>query len=146
MIASRILLCCLLLLGSTTAALALNDQVSREQDIVGLRLGQRVLVDDGSCGAGQIKEVSGAKMTAGWRRRVAPLHSALGTEEEIARGECGATSFRNARQSRARTHHARGRSRSVMRERSAALLRRLEHALQRGLGDLGEGRADLRLL
>ena len=63
MIASRILTCCLLLLGSATAALAMNDQVSREQDIVGLRLGQRVLVDDGSCGAGQIKEVSGAKMT-----------------------------------------------------------------------------------
>jgi hypothetical protein len=39
-------------------------QVSREQDIVDLRLGQRVLVDDGACPAGQIKEVSGAKMTA----------------------------------------------------------------------------------
>jgi hypothetical protein len=41
----------------------LAQQVSREQDIVGLRLGQRILVDDGSCPAGQIKEVSGAKMT-----------------------------------------------------------------------------------
>ncbi len=39
------------------------QQVSREQDIIGLRLGQRVLVDDGSCPAGQIKEVSGARMT-----------------------------------------------------------------------------------
>jgi hypothetical protein len=57
------LLCCLLLLGSTPAARALADQVAREQDIVNLRLGQRVLVDDGTCGAGQIKEVSGAKMT-----------------------------------------------------------------------------------
>jgi len=38
-------------------------QVSREQDIVDLRLGQRILVDDGACPAGQIKEVSGAKMT-----------------------------------------------------------------------------------
>ena len=36
---------------------------SREQDIVDLRLGQRVRVDDGTCPAGQIKEVSGAKMT-----------------------------------------------------------------------------------
>lgn len=36
---------------------------SREQDIVDLKLGQRVRVDDGSCPAGQIKEVSGAKMT-----------------------------------------------------------------------------------
>ena len=42
---------------------AMADQVSREQDIVDLRLGQRILVDDGSCPAGQIKEVSGAKMT-----------------------------------------------------------------------------------
>ena len=35
----------------------------REQDIVDLRLGQRILVDDGSCPAGQIKEVYGARMT-----------------------------------------------------------------------------------
>jgi hypothetical protein len=41
----------------------LAQQVSREQDIVALRLGQRILVDDGSCPAGQIKEVSGAQMT-----------------------------------------------------------------------------------
>ena len=41
----------------------LAQQVSREQDIVEMRLGQRILVDDGSCPAGQIKEVSGAKMT-----------------------------------------------------------------------------------
>jgi hypothetical protein len=43
---------------------ALEGQVSREQDIVTLQLGQRVKVDDGSCPAGQIKEVSGARMTA----------------------------------------------------------------------------------
>ena len=43
---------------------AAAEQVSREQDIVSLRLGQRILVDDGSCPAGQIKEVSGTKMTA----------------------------------------------------------------------------------
>lgn len=42
---------------------AMAEQVSREQDIVNLRLGQRILVDDGSCPAGQIKEVSGAQMT-----------------------------------------------------------------------------------
>jgi hypothetical protein len=41
---------------------ATADRVSREQDIVGLRLGQRVLVDDGSCPAGEIKEVSGSSM------------------------------------------------------------------------------------
>jgi hypothetical protein len=44
-------------------ASATADQVSREQDIVGLRLGQHIQVDDGSCAAGQIKEVYGAKMT-----------------------------------------------------------------------------------
>ncbi|WP_084305614.1 DUF6719 family protein [Bradyrhizobium sp. ARR65] len=37
--------------------------VGREQDIVSLRLGQRVLVDDGTCPAGEVKEVSGAKMS-----------------------------------------------------------------------------------
>lgn len=46
-----------------TPVRAQQVQVSREQDIVDLRLGQRVLVDDGACPAGQIKEVSGAKMT-----------------------------------------------------------------------------------
>jgi hypothetical protein len=51
----------LALLGMGTSAMA--DQVIREQDIVSLRLGQRIQVDDGSCPAGQIKEVSGAKMT-----------------------------------------------------------------------------------
>ena len=40
-----------------------QQSVMREGDIIDLRLGQRVLVDDGSCPAGQIKEVSGAKMT-----------------------------------------------------------------------------------
>jgi hypothetical protein len=42
---------------------AMAAQVARERDIVNLRLGQRVLVDDGSCPTGQIKEVSGARMT-----------------------------------------------------------------------------------
>ncbi len=63
MTSSRTLLCCLLLLGWAPAALAMNDQVAREQEITGLRLGQRVMVDDGTCAAGMIKEVSGAKMT-----------------------------------------------------------------------------------
>ncbi|KIZ42734.1 hypothetical protein OO17_12275 [Rhodopseudomonas palustris] len=39
-------------------------QITREQDIVGLRLGQKVLVDDGSCPTGQIKEVTGTTLTA----------------------------------------------------------------------------------
>ena len=45
------------------ATSAIAEQVSREQDIGDLRLGQRIQVDDGSCPAGEIKEVSGAKMT-----------------------------------------------------------------------------------
>lgn len=36
--------------------------LSREQDILDLKLGQRVRIDDGTCPAGQVKEVSGAKM------------------------------------------------------------------------------------
>jgi hypothetical protein len=56
----------LLLLGGFTlyAPDARAEQVSREQDIVNLRLGQRMKVDDGTCPAGQIKEVSGSKMVA----------------------------------------------------------------------------------
>jgi hypothetical protein len=60
--------CALLLLAGLglflLARSAAADQVSREQDIVNLRLGQRVKVDDGTCPAGQIKEVSGARMSA----------------------------------------------------------------------------------
>jgi hypothetical protein len=47
------------------ARVAIADQVAREQDIANLRLGQRIRVDDGTCPAGQIKEVSGAKMISG---------------------------------------------------------------------------------
>jgi Family of unknown function (DUF6719) len=57
-----------LLLGSfatfTLASTASADQVAREQDIVNLRLGQRIKVDDGTCPAGQVKEVSGTKMSS----------------------------------------------------------------------------------
>jgi hypothetical protein len=38
--------------------------LSQEPAAGQLRLGQRVKVDDGTCPAGQIKEVSGTKMTA----------------------------------------------------------------------------------
>jgi len=53
---------------STLIAIALASSahattVGRERDITDLRLGQRVLVDDGTCPAGQVKEVRGAKMT-----------------------------------------------------------------------------------
>jgi len=53
------------LLGNATLAMpAFAEQVSRERDIIELRLGQRILVDDGSCPAGQIKEVAGSQLTA----------------------------------------------------------------------------------
>jgi hypothetical protein len=60
--------CSITLLGGLTlfalAAPAMAQTVSHEQDIGALRLGQRVKVDDGTCPAGQIKEVSGTKMTS----------------------------------------------------------------------------------
>lgn len=37
--------------------------VSRESDITHIRLGQHILVDDGSCKAGEIKQVTGTKLT-----------------------------------------------------------------------------------
>ena len=56
----------LLLAGVATLALAGSASaqgVAREQDIANLRLGQRVRVDDGSCPAGEVKEVTGTKLT-----------------------------------------------------------------------------------
>ena len=37
--------------------------VSRESDITSIRLGQRILVDDGSCKTGEIKQITGTKLT-----------------------------------------------------------------------------------
>ena len=66
--ASRLEILSILLVGALAlfalVQAATAQQVGREQDIVNLRLGQRVKVDDGTCPAGQIKEVSGAKMIA----------------------------------------------------------------------------------
>ena len=59
----QIVICGVVLIGLTTVP-SPAQQFSREQDIVGLRLGQRVLVDDGTCPAGQVKEVMGAQMTS----------------------------------------------------------------------------------
>ena len=62
--ASLTALCLLAIFELFALAAAMAAQpLSREQDIVELRLGQRVKVDDGTCPAGQIKEVSGTKMT-----------------------------------------------------------------------------------
>jgi hypothetical protein len=63
------------------ASPALAEQVSREQDIVDLRLGQRILVDDGSCPAGQIKEVMGSQMTTNGILRTRKCIQRLGTKK-----------------------------------------------------------------
>jgi hypothetical protein len=55
--------CLSLLIAFALATSARAGTVGREQDIVDLKLGQRVQVDDGTCPAGQVKEVRGAKMT-----------------------------------------------------------------------------------
>jgi len=56
-------LCLSALIAIAFASQARAATVGREQDIGDLRLGQRVLVDDGTCPAGQVKEVRGSKMT-----------------------------------------------------------------------------------
>ena len=59
-------LCVLILAASGMSVLVSAtraQQFSNEKDIVELRLGQRVKVDDGTCPAGQVKEISGTKMT-----------------------------------------------------------------------------------
>jgi hypothetical protein len=65
---ARIKLFSMLVLGGLAVPqagrIAMADQVSRERDIVNLRLGQRVKVDDGTCPAGQVKEVSGTRMSS----------------------------------------------------------------------------------
>jgi hypothetical protein len=72
----------LALIGSfALATSAFAEQVAREQDIVNLRLGQRILVDDGSCPAGQIKQVSGAQIRAQGVVRVSKCIARLGTKK-----------------------------------------------------------------
>jgi hypothetical protein len=68
----------------TLAALATPaaaEQVAREQDIPDLRLGQRIMVDDGSCPAGQIKEVTGVKLTDSGVSRARKCVPRLGTKK-----------------------------------------------------------------
>jgi hypothetical protein len=77
--ASRIIFSALLLLGLAGPATA--EQVAREQDIIDLRLGQRVMVDDGSCPAGQIKEVTGVKMTTTGIARARKCVPRMGTKK-----------------------------------------------------------------
>ena len=57
------------------------EQVAREQDIADLRLGQRMMVDDGSCPAGQIKEVTGVKLTTAGVARARKCVPRMGTKK-----------------------------------------------------------------
>jgi len=82
MTVSRIGLCSVVLLGLSAHPM-LAQQVSREQDIVGLRLGQRVLVDDGTCPAGQVKEVLGAQMTPAGIARTAKCIARQGPKKRF---------------------------------------------------------------
>jgi hypothetical protein len=77
--ASRIICSALLLIGLASPAAA--EQVAREQDIIDLRLGQRILVDDGSCPAGQIKEVTGVKLTTTGVARARKCVPRMGTKK-----------------------------------------------------------------
>jgi hypothetical protein len=76
---SRIIFFALLSIGFAAPALA--QQVAREQDIADLRLGQRVMVDDGSCPAGQIKEVTGVKLTTTGVARARKCVPRMGTKK-----------------------------------------------------------------
>jgi hypothetical protein len=59
----RSVLVAVLLTGATSSAFA-GERVSHESDITSLRIGQHIYVDDGTCPAGQIKEITGSKLTA----------------------------------------------------------------------------------
>ena len=63
------------------ATAAFAQTFSREQDIPDLRLGQRVMVDDGSCPAGQVKEVLGSQMTTSGVLRIRKCVQRLGTKK-----------------------------------------------------------------
>ncbi|WP_424631862.1 DUF6719 family protein [Bradyrhizobium sp. SYSU BS000235] len=66
----RKIVCIALFVSLLSAVPASADIVMRESDIHDLRLGQHVYIDDGSCPAGQIKEVTGVKLTAAGVARV----------------------------------------------------------------------------
>ena len=69
----------LCLLASPAAA---QQVVPNERNIVDLRLGQRILVDDGTCAAGQIKEVLGSQMTTSGVLRTRKCIPRLGTKQK----------------------------------------------------------------
>jgi hypothetical protein len=60
----QILFVAILGMSGFASVVSIAQPVSREQDIGDLRLGQRIKVDDGTCPAGEIKEISGTRMTS----------------------------------------------------------------------------------
>ena len=58
-----------------------SDEEARERDIVDLRQGQRIMVDDGSCPGGQIKEVTGVKLTTSGVARAHKCVPRMGTKK-----------------------------------------------------------------
>jgi hypothetical protein len=64
------------------ASPSVAQQVGNERNIGELRLGQRILVDDGTCPAGQIKEVSGSQMTTSGVLRTRKCIPRLGTKQK----------------------------------------------------------------
>jgi hypothetical protein len=64
------------------SAPAFAQQFSHEREIGELRLGQRVMVDDGSCPAGQILEISGATLTPEGVTRVRKCIARKGTKKQ----------------------------------------------------------------
>jgi hypothetical protein len=80
------LLSILLLGGFALLALAPNavaEQVSREQDIVNLRLGQRMKVDDGTCPRRPDQGSLRRQDNRNGRCSHPKMHSAIGTQDQI---------------------------------------------------------------
>jgi hypothetical protein len=68
----------LVILGTSVCA----EQIfQREQEIPDLRLGQRVMIDDGTCPAGQIKQLTGSKLTPTGVTRTSSCVPRLGTRK-----------------------------------------------------------------
>lgn len=78
----RHVVCLSLMISTTLATTAYAATVGREQDIVDLKLGQRVMVDDGTCPAGQVKEVRGSKMTDKGVSRIATCVARYGPKSK----------------------------------------------------------------
>jgi hypothetical protein len=79
---ASLFLCGIVLLTSTLPAMAI-DSVTREQEIVELRLGQRIYVDDGSCPRGQIKLVTGSTLSTSGVTRARACVPRMGSKSKM---------------------------------------------------------------